>query len=123
MSETHAKFVSGDGVPHEVAVDSPAFELMSKNGSFRRVDSFETETSGESTQAGETGTADESGPTDAGPAADQPEAETEQAKADLKRLNKAQLVAEAERIGVTVVPDEMTKAQIIELIEAAEAKS
>jgi hypothetical protein len=36
MSE-QAKFISGDGVEHEVSVDSPAFELMSKDGSFTRV--------------------------------------------------------------------------------------
>ena len=39
--------------------------------------------------------------------------------ADLSKMTKAQLVAEAERLGVTVVPDEMTKAQIVAAIEDA----
>jgi hypothetical protein len=36
MSNT-AKFISGDGVEHEVNADSVAFGLMSKDGSFQRV--------------------------------------------------------------------------------------
>lgn len=38
---------------------------------------------------------------------------------DLMRLTKAQLVAKAEEIGITVVPDEMTKQQIVDAITAA----
>jgi hypothetical protein len=37
MSKT-AKFISGDGVEHEVSVESVAFELMSKDGAFKRLD-------------------------------------------------------------------------------------
>ncbi len=36
----------------------------------------------------------------------------------LAKMNKAELVAEAERLGVEVVPDSMTNKQIIEAIEA-----
>lgn len=32
-----AKFITGDGVEHEVAVGSPAYDHMVKDGSFQRV--------------------------------------------------------------------------------------
>jgi hypothetical protein len=45
--------------------------------------------------------------------------ESPKQEVDLSKMTKAQLVAEAERVGVTVVPDEMTKAQIVGAIEEA----
>ncbi len=44
------------------------------------------------------------------------------AKPNLSKMTKAQLVAEAERIGVKVVPDTMTNKQIIAAIEKAEIR-
>lgn len=44
--------------------------------------------------------------------------ESGESEVDLTKLNKAELVAEAEKRGVDVVPDSMTKAQIIASIES-----
>lgn len=91
MSAQQAKFISGDGVEHEVPVESYAFEIMSKDGSFRRLDldpSFD------------------------------PDLSAKQAPADRSRMKTAELVAEAEILGLDVVPGSMTKVAIIEAIEA-----
>lgn len=88
-----ARFISGDGVEHEVEVGSPAFDLMAKTGSFKRLDE---------------------------PTAIEPDTTAAQEPVDLSKMTKAALVAEAEARGVTVVPDDMTKAQIIAAIEAGE---
>jgi hypothetical protein len=94
MSKT-AKFISGDGVEHEVSVESVAFELMSKDGAFERIDENAAE----------------------------PAAETvEVIEKPLAKMNKLELLAEAERRGLELVPDEVTKAQIILAIEVADAK-
>jgi len=105
-----ARFISSDaaGTIHEVEHGSVAFELMSKDGGFVRLYSDE-----------------EVAAFDAGEPiiTDAPREIIEEPEpVDLSKMNKAQLVAEAESRGVAVVPDEMTKAQIIDAIEAGEPK-
>lgn len=48
-----AKFISGDGVEHEVEVGSPAFEHMTKDGSFKRLDAPAEESATEITETSE----------------------------------------------------------------------
>lgn len=86
------KFRSGEGVIHEADESSMSYELMSKGGGFVRLDD----------ETGEAVTAAEPKPAVA-----------------LARLNKAQLAAEAEKRGLTLVADDMTKAQMIAAIDAA----
>jgi len=85
------KFISGDGVEHEVEETSPAADHMRTSG-FQRIGDAKPETSG-----------------------------GEAAKPNLAKMKKAELVAYAESIGVTVVPDGMTNKAIIAAIEAAQA--
>lgn len=48
-----AKFISGDGVEHEVEVGSPAFEHMTKDGSFKRLDAPAEESATEISETSE----------------------------------------------------------------------
>ncbi len=93
------KFISGDGVEHEVEETSLAAEIMRQNGLHQ--------------VGGET------------PAttATEPDANAVPAPKDRSKMKKAELVAEAEELGVEVVPDSMTNKQIIAAIEAKLAET
>jgi hypothetical protein len=107
------KFVSGDGIEHEVETGSPAYDQMVKSG-FTRVESKE-----ESTQVSRMLGAGPSDETTEGGAAGSPapDENAEKPPVDLSKMTKAQLVAYAEELGVAVTPDTMTKAAIVEAIE------
>lgn len=85
------KFISGDGVEHEVEETSPAADHMRTSG-FQRIYS-EAE------------------------AAAQLAAEAGEKVLDLSKLKKAELIIEAEKLGVEVTPA-MTVKQILAAIEA-----
>lgn len=94
------KFISGDGVEHEVEETSAAAEVM-RNAGFQRLDVEEVVYTDQDVL-------------------EQSDGEDATAKpVNLTKLNKAELVAKAEELGIDVVPDSMTKAQIIAAIEAA----
>jgi hypothetical protein len=77
-------------------VDGESFKLMTKDGAFERIDENAAE----------------------------PAAETvEVIEKPLAKMNKLELLAEAEKRGLELVPDEVTKAQIILAIEVADAKA
>lgn len=94
MGAREALFKTGDGRDMVCPVGSVAYDLMSKDGSFTLV-SIDGERQPVS--------------------AVEPDTTAEPKK--LSKMKKAQLVAYAEEIGCTVVPDGMTNAQIIKAIE------
>lgn len=104
-----AIFKRSDGAEFHAEEGSESFKLMTKDGSFTRIQDGETESRSAAEATSRVAGAETSTAADA----DVPAA----ASTDLAKMTKAQLVAEAEACGVTVVPDEMTKAQIIEAIE------
>lgn len=112
-----ATFISGDGVEHRVRRDSVAFEMMSKDGAFKRLYSDEealallADTPPESK--------DDQIVNDENPSGAQTD-EDKSVKPRSKRP-KLELLAEAEAMGLTLVPDEVTKKQIIAAMEAHEA--
>ena len=91
-------FKRGDGVFFSADEGTPSCQLMEQDGAFE-------ESSDPTAKSDRTETADET---------------VVEKPVNLNKLNKAQLCALAEEKGVKVVPDEMTKAQIIEAIENAE---
>jgi hypothetical protein len=88
-----ATFRRSDGVEFICDESSASFEMMQKDGSFTRIDAAETA----------------------------PDMTAVKAPKDRSKMKKAELVAEAEGLGLDVVPDKMTVKQIIAAIEEKEA--
>lgn len=101
-----AKFISGDGVEHEVDVNSPAFQIMSKDGSFTRVDDWHTERDNLPAEEPERSISDEGAEGDL---------ESDEI-AELATLSRPELVAKAKELGVKA------SGKNPELIAAIEAK-
>lgn len=97
-----ALFRRADGLELEAHEGSEAFKLMSKDGQFERTDKPATEPAEPKT--------------DENPNSEPP------AK-PIEKMNKTELLAEAEKRGLTLVPDEVTKAQIIAAIQEADTKA
>ena len=102
-----ARFRGPGDVIHTPEIGSITFDLMVEDGGFTRINEDGTDYVEPQPQSGGQESEVQS-----------PKLVDEQT-VDLSKLNKAQLIAEAEKRGVTIVPDEMTRAQIIEAIEAA----
>lgn len=101
MSTEHAQFISGDGVQHDVPVDSYAYELMSKDGSFKRVDG---------PTAVETGSLEE--PSGRLLGAGEPQ------HTPIAELKRPQLVEKAKELGIEFKPNTKN----VDLVAAIEAK-
>lgn len=97
------KFVSGDGVEHEVEETSVAADLMRQNG-FQQIGGPEPKASGRMLGAGVL-----------------PDSKAQPAAVDLSKLNRDGLIAEAAKVGIPI--DAADKAQTKKVIVAAiEAK-
>lgn len=90
-------FRRGDGVHFSADEGTPSCQMMETDGAFEEI----------------------SDPTAKSDKTEKSEETVVEKAVNLQKLNKAQLCALAEEKGVKVVPDEMTKAQIIEAIENA----